>query len=218
MTSTSNPRRMRTVLMAVLGALILLGTYLYLSPAPDPLTTPGQTTTGQPAPAQPDSQIMSDDMDHTTMSGHTPGSTVGSAASGAAGVQAASPADGGGTLPLTVRDAYVVAVPPGIRETSVFGVLDNTGTEDVILNGAGSSGARSGMLMVTHTDAQGLTGMSMTGTLTVPAGGRLTLSDTGDHVMLTGLTAPIRDGGTLPVTLTDTQGRRLTLTVPVRKP
>ncbi|MFC6750350.1 hypothetical protein [Deinococcus aquaticus] len=46
MTSTSNPRRMRTVLMAVLGALILLGTYLYLSPAPDPGPCPGRPRPG----------------------------------------------------------------------------------------------------------------------------------------------------------------------------
>ncbi|WP_291428684.1 copper chaperone PCu(A)C [Deinococcus sp.] len=202
MTSTPNPRRKRSALIAVLGALIVLGTYLYLSPAlhlsaaPDARTATAQTT--------PAGQPMSSDMDHTTMPGHTPGTAQGSAASGA--------------LPLTVRDAYVVAVPPGIRETSVFGVLNNTGTEDVILNGAGSSAAQSGMLMVTHTDAQGLTGMSMTGTLTVPAGGSLILSSTGDHVMLTGLSAPIRDGTTLPVTLTDTQGRHLTLSVPVRRP
>ncbi|GGR59601.1 hypothetical protein GCM10008959_21720 [Deinococcus seoulensis] len=203
MTSTSNPRRMRTVLMVALGAMILLGAYLYLNPAPDPQTTT-QTNTTPTTAGQP----MSSDMDHTSMPDHTPGS--------AAGTQAAAPA--GSTLPLTVWDAYAVAVPPGIRDTSVFGTLENTGAEPLMITGAASSDATSGMLMVTHTDAQGLTGMSMTDTLTVPAGGRLTLSDTGDHVMLMGLRAPADDGGTLNLTLTDSQGRQLTLTVPVRKP
>lgn len=208
MTSTSNPRRMRTVLMVALGAMILLGAFLYLNPAPDPQTT-AQTTTQTTTTPTTAGQPMSSDMDHTTMPDHTPGS--------AAGTQAAAPAPTG-TLPLTVWDAYAVAVPPGIRDTSVFGTLENTGAEPLVISGAASSDAASGMLMVTNTDAQGLTGMSMTDTLTVPAGGRLTLSDTGDHVMLMGLRAPADDGSTLNLTLTDSQGRQLTLTVPVRKP
>lgn len=121
-------------------------------------------------------------------------------------------------LPLTVTDGRVVAVPPGVTDTSVFATLTNTGPDDIQLSGVSSPAATGGLLMITHTDEAGLTGMSGVDTLTVPAGGTLTLSDTGDHLMLSGLKAPLQAGERLSLTLTDTQGRALTLDLPVLKP
>lgn len=121
-------------------------------------------------------------------------------------------------LPLTVTDGRVVAVPPGVQDTSVFATLTNTGPDDIQLSGVSSPAATGGLLMITRTDAAGLTGMSGVDTLTVPAGGTLTLSDTGDHLMLSGLKAPLQAGERLSLTLTDTQGRALTLDLPVLKP
>lgn len=121
-------------------------------------------------------------------------------------------------LPLTVTDGRVVAVPPGVQDTSVFATLTNTGPDDIQLSGVSSPAATGGLLMITRTDAAGLTGMSGVDTLIVPAGGTLTLSDTGDHLMLSGLKAPLQAGERLSLTLTDTQGRALTLDLPVLKP
>ena len=73
------------------------------------------------------------------------------------------------------------------------------------------------MLMVTRTQ-DNMTGMSMTDTLTLPAGGTLTLSDTGDHLMLMDLKEPLQPGQTIPITLTDAEGRTLTIQAPVTKP
>lgn len=123
-----------------------------------------------------------------------------------------------GTLPLKAMNATVVAVPPLIRETSVFGTLLNTGKTPVVLNGVQASVAGQGMLMVTKKSSGGMQGMSMTRTLTVPAGGQLVLSDTGDHLMLTGLKRPLKVGETLTLTLTASDGRTFALKAAVRKP
>ncbi|MBZ9713125.1 copper chaperone PCu(A)C [Deinococcus multiflagellatus] len=127
-------------------------------------------------------------------------------------------AQAGPTATLTVEAARVVAVPPGVEETSVFGTLRNPGGRPLRLTGVESPAADHAMLMVTRTDAQGRTGMQMTDALTVPAGGELVLSDTGDHIMLMGLRAPLREGEPVALTLTDDAGGTHTLQAPVVKP
>lgn len=121
-------------------------------------------------------------------------------------------------LPLTAQNATIVAVPPSITETSVFMTLRNTGSKPLVLSGVTSAVAAHGMLMVTRRDAQGRTGMSQTRTLTVPAGRTLTLSATGDHLMLMGLRRPLKVGERLPLTLRTSDGRSLKVTAVVRKP
>ena len=123
-----------------------------------------------------------------------------------------------GTLPLKAVNATVVAVPPMIRETSVFGTLTNTGRTPVVLSGVRASVADHGMLMVTRKASGGMQGMSVAKTLTVPAGGRLVLSDTGDHLMLTKLKRPLRVGEQLTLTLSAADGRTFTFQATVRKP
>ncbi|MVN86540.1 copper chaperone PCu(A)C [Deinococcus sp. HMF7620] len=119
---------------------------------------------------------------------------------------------------LSVHDARVVAVPPSVGDTSVFGTLHNAGPAPLRLVGVQTDVASHGMLMVTQTSAAGLTGMQDTPALTVPAGGDLTLSDTGDHLMLMGLRAPLQEGQTLTLTLTDDAGGTHTFDAPVVKP
>ncbi|GGR90301.1 copper chaperone PCu(A)C [Deinococcus sedimenti] len=129
----------------------------------------------------------------------------------------ATPTPASGSLPATVTDARVVAVPPGIRETSVFATLRATRDADVRITGVSSPAAGRAMLMVTRT-RDNMTGMTMTDSLTLPADGTLSLSDTGDHVMLMNLKEPLQPGQTIPITLTDDQGRTLTIQAPVMKP
>ncbi|GAA5533092.1 copper chaperone PCu(A)C [Deinococcus aluminii] len=121
-------------------------------------------------------------------------------------------------LPLTVRDATVVAVPPGAAETSAFLTLQNTGKVPVVLTGVRTDLARHAMLMTTQRDAQGMTGMNMVQALTVPAGGTLKLSASGDHLMLMDLTRTPKVGETVRLTLTARDGRTLTVNAVVRKP
>ncbi|EYB68705.1 hypothetical protein DEIPH_ctg017orf0037 [Deinococcus phoenicis] len=121
-------------------------------------------------------------------------------------------------LTLSVQNAAVVAVPPGATETSAFLTLRNTGRAPVILTGVRTPLARHAMLMTTRRDAQGRTGMAMVPTLTVPAGGILNLSASGDHLMLMDLTRTPKVGETVRLTLTTRDGRTLTVNALVRKP
>lgn len=121
-------------------------------------------------------------------------------------------------LPLKAAQARVVAVPPGITETSAFVTLSNPGAQPVVLTGVRSPLAAHAMLMQTVTDAQGLTGMKATSTLTVPARATLTLNSAGPHVMLMGLKRALKPGETIPVILSDRAGRTLTVRATVWKP
>lgn len=121
-------------------------------------------------------------------------------------------------LPLTATNARVVAVPPGVTETSVFMTLNNTGGVPLVLTGVQSEVARHGMLMVTRRDARGMTGMKTTATLTVPARGTLTLSESGDHLMLMDLKRPLKVGETLRLRLLMRGGSALDVKAVVRKP
>lgn len=120
-------------------------------------------------------------------------------------------------VPLAVRDATVVAVPPGATETSVFMTLRNTGRAAVVLTGVRSAVAGHTMLMRTRRDTQNRTGMVTVPTLTVPAGRTLTLKPSGDHLMLMDLKRPLKVGETLTLTLTTRSGS-LSVKAVVRKP
>jgi copper(I)-binding protein len=121
-------------------------------------------------------------------------------------------------LALTVTQARVVAVPPGISDTSVFLTLKNPGAQPVVLTAARSSVAAHAMLMQTVKDARGLTGMTATPSLTVPAHGTLVLDDLGPHVMLMGLKRALKPGEVVTMILSDRAGRTLSVRATVRKP
>lgn len=119
---------------------------------------------------------------------------------------------------LSVEDAHLIAVPPGATETSALMILRNAGGGPVVLTGVSTPLADHAMLMTTRRDAQGRTGMSAVKTLTVPARGSLRLTPTGDHLMLMGLTRPLRVGETVALTLSVQGGRPLSVNAVVRRP
>lgn len=205
MTAPAHPHRRCAAALALLTLLAL--TACGPRAASEPATSAAPSVdTPTPAAHETTGHDMAD-MNHGTLN---PGNDP-------QGATPAVPANAA-PLPLTATDGRVVAVPPGVQDTSVFATLTNTGPDDIQLSGVSSPAATGGLLMITRTDPAGLTGMSAVNTLTVPAGGTLTLSDTGDHLMLSGLKAPLQEGERLSLTLTDTQGRALTLDLPVLKP
>ncbi|MFC5847482.1 copper chaperone PCu(A)C [Deinococcus petrolearius] len=120
-------------------------------------------------------------------------------------------------LPLRASAATVVAVPPGIRETSVFLTLTNTGARPLKITGVRSEVAGRALLM-NPVKSGAMTGMKTAAALLVPARGQLTLDATGDHVMLRGLKRALKVGETLKVVLVTADGRSLTLNATVKKP
>lgn len=122
-----------------------------------------------------------------------------------------------GTLPLTVKDARVIAVPPGIKETTVIATLTNTSNKAIVLSGVKTDVAGMGMLMVTVKNGN-LIGMKTVPTLTVPAGKTLKMNELGDHIMLMDLKRPLKVGEVISMTLLSKDGRSLTLKATVKKP
>lgn len=162
--------------------------------------------------AQSPSQQGGHDMSGHTMPDHTmPGHTMPMPAQTGAAPTPSAP------LPLRASAATVVAVPPGIGETSVFLTLTNTGAQPLKITGARAEVAGRATLMNT-VKSGAMTGMKTASALVVPARGRLTLSATGDHVMLTGLKRSLKVGETLKVVLSTGDGRSLTVNATVRKP
>lgn len=130
--------------------------------------------------------------------------------------QTAAPASSA-ALPLRASGATVVAVPPGIGETSVFLTLTNTSAQPLKITGVRSAVAGRTMLMNT-VKSGAMTGMKMAAALVVPARGQLVLSATGDHLMLLDLKRSLKVGETLNLRLLTSDGRSLTVGATVRKP
>ncbi len=76
--------------------------------------------------------------------------------------------------------------------------------------------ARKAMLhSTTHED--GVMKMRMLMAIDVPAGGEAELKQGADHVMLFGLAEPLKEGGTISLTLTFEKAGDMTIDVPVKK-
>lgn len=120
-------------------------------------------------------------------------------------------------LPVTVQNATIVAVPGTIKETSAFMTLKNTSAKSVQLSGVTATIAGSAMLMKTIKSAN-MMGMVPAPVLIIPAKGTLTLKNDGDHVMLSALKRPLKVGEVLPIVLSSSDGRSLTVKATVKKP
>ena len=126
-----------------------------------------------------------------------------------------------GQLPLEASGATVTAVPASLTDTVAYATLRNTSASDIVLVAAASPAAEHAMLMNTISSGAGsasMSGMIEAASLTVPAGGELTLASAGDHVMLMGLKEPLQEGGTVDITLQADDGRTLELSAVVQKP
>lgn len=116
-----------------------------------------------------------------------------------------SSAEAADAAPLTVTDPWTKATDGEM--TGSFGVLRNTTDEDVHVVAVTSSLTDRVELheMVPDEDGQMLMRQSPDG-FTVPAGGTLELAPGGSHVMLMGLTEPIRPGDEVSYTLETENG------------
>lgn len=137
---------------------------------------------------------------------------AGHAAHGSARTLAAVPAE------VKVVGARVLAVPPGIRDTSAFISLRNTGARPLVLKAAHTPLAAHSMLMVTYKDGAGRTGMKEVARLSIPTRGTLLMGPSGTHLMVMGLKRALKVGEKLPFTLTFSDGRTLKVSATVYKP
>ena len=120
------------------------------------------------------------------------------AAVGLLGGDAASASDGKG---VTVKDAFARATIGQGRVGAVYLMIHNmSGTMDRLV-GASTEVAKRAELH-THRHENGVMKMRPIEGVEVPAGGMATLKPGGDHVMLMGLSALLKEGSHFPLVLT----------------
>lgn len=124
---------------------------------------------------------------------------------------AAAPAPAGTpAAALAVRDPWVKTAPSGM--SAVFGtILNSTGAEVTVVSATASVSPMVELHEVATVDGQ----MAMrpkAGGFVIPAKGSHELKPGGDHIMLMGLSAPIKPGDEVSVTLTFADGKTLAFT------
>jgi len=115
-----------------------------------------------------------------------------------------------------LHDAWVKAVDSGM--TALFGVLENHTAKDVTLISATSPASPMIQLHETVSDGAGGTKMQekQGGFLVKANGGQHVLAPGQDHIMLMGITAPLKAGTTINFVLTFSDGTTLKVTAPVK--
>ncbi len=116
---------------------------------------------------------------------------------------------------VTISDAWVKAADEGM--SAAFGELRNNGSDDITVVSATSEASTSLQLHETVENGSGEMVMrEIEGGFVIPADGSLSLEPGGDHIMLMGLTAPLRAGDEVVFTLTFSDGSSYTFTAPVK--
>ncbi len=114
-----------------------------------------------------------------------------------------------------IHDSYVRLVPHGQEQTAAYFLMRNAGNTGHALVKAMSPAAR---VVELHTVVHegGMMKMRPVPRIEVPAGGETKLQPGGLHVMLIGLTRPLREGTSVELTLRFEDGSEKKIAAPVR--
>lgn len=138
--------------------------------------------------------------------------------SATAAATAADPAHGDSAAesPLAFHESWVKAAESGM--TAAFGVLANSGTEDIQVIAAASPAAETVQLHETTAGADGSFAMAETAKgFTVPAGGEFVLEPGANHLMLMGLKAPVLPGDDISFSLELADGTSVDFTATAKE-
>lgn len=118
-----------------------------------------------------------------------------------------------GDIAVSGAFARAAAAPGGA--SAAYMTLNAASSPDRLVSAASPAAAR--VELHTHTlDAQGVARMMQVQAIEVAPGSATELKPGGLHVMLMGLTAPLAEGQSIPLTLTFEKAGAVTLEVPVR--
>ena len=135
----------------------------------------------------------------------------------AAGLIASAGVFAGAADQVTVQDPYVRLAPPNAPATGAFMVIRNTGDKDVKVVKADNPVSKVTELH-THLNEGGVMKMRPVAAIDVKAKGEAVLKPGGLHVMLIDLKAPMKEGDTVPLTLTFDDGSTKKVDAKVVKP
>jgi len=135
----------------------------------------------------------------------------------AAGLIASAGVFAGAADQVTVQDPYVRLAPPNAPATGAFMVIRNTGDKDVKVVKADNPVSKVTELH-THLNEGGVMKMRPVAAIDVKAKGEAVLKPGGLHVMLIDLKAPMKEGDTVPITLTFDDGSTKKIDAKVVRP
>ncbi len=118
---------------------------------------------------------------------------------------------------VSVDSPYVRLAPPNAPATGAFMVIKNAGDKDVKVVKADNPASKVTELH-THLNEGGVMKMRPVPAIEVKAKGEAVLKPGGLHVMLIDLKAPMKEGDSVPITLTFDDGSSKTVNAKVMKP
>ena len=117
---------------------------------------------------------------------------------------------------LAIHDPYVRLAPPNAPTTGAFMIIKNTGASDRQLVKAESNAAKTVQLH-NHINENGVMKMREVPSIDIKANGQAELKPGSYHVMLIDLTAQLKEGDSVPLTLHFDDGSSQQVAAPVRK-
>lgn len=106
---------------------------------------------------------------------------------------------------VTVHEPYVRLAPPNAPATGAFMVIKNNGDKDVKVLKADNPASKVTELH-THLNEGGVMKMRPVAAIDIKAKGEAVLQPGGLHVMLINMNAPLKEGDSVPITLTFDDG------------
>ncbi|WOT04650.1 copper chaperone PCu(A)C [Shewanella youngdeokensis] len=112
-------------------------------------------------------------------------------------------------------DGYVRAMPPSVPNTAAYITLENHGPATRLV-GVTAPFAKEAQLH-TLVDEDGMVKMRQVDGFDVDSHSSLVLSESGNHIMLLGLTAPLTENSNVDLNLTFSDGQQQRISLPVIK-
>ena len=117
---------------------------------------------------------------------------------------------------ITVDDAYVRATPPNSKNSAAFMVIKNVGEKEIKLIAA-SSNIADRVELHTHLNEDGMMKMRQVEEVIIKAEDSAALQPGGYHVMFLNLKQPLKEGGSVSLSLYFDNGDQITLDAPIKK-
>ncbi|EAT12880.1 copper chaperone PCu(A)C [Bermanella marisrubri] len=119
---------------------------------------------------------------------------------------------------LTAKDGWVRALPPTQPNTAAFLTLSNSGEKSIVLVDVRSEAAKKVEYHSHKKQASGMMAMRQEKSITIAPGAEFVFKPGSYHIMLMGLTKPLKSGNEVNITLVSQSGTEYPITLPVKSP